>query len=69
MNIYWNFLCKYVHIDLTVMRRLLVTAVIGHVHMCRCNSDEVFEYVGVNDSPIAYSYIRQKKLFRNSLYF
>ena len=29
-------------------------------HMYRCNSDEVFEYVGVNDSPIAYSYIRQK---------
>ena len=28
--------------------------------MYRCNSDEVFEYVGVNDSPIAYSYIQQK---------
>ena len=38
---------------------LPVTAVIGHVHMYSCNSDEVFEYVGVNDSPIAYSYIRQ----------
>ena len=37
-----------------------VTTVIGHVHMYRCNSDEVFEYVGVNDSPIAYSYIQQK---------
>ena len=60
MNIHWNLLCKYVNIDLTVITRLPVTTVIGHVHMYRCNSDEVFEYVGVNDSPIAYSYIQQK---------
>ena len=60
MNIHRNLLCKYVHIDLTMITRLPVTTVIGHVHMYRCNSDEVSVYVGVGDSPIAYSYIRQK---------
>ena len=43
-----------------MITRLPVTTVIGHVHMYRCNSDEVSVYVGVGDSPIAYSYIRQK---------
>ena len=40
--------------------RLPVTIVIGHVHIYRCNSDGVSVYVGVNDSPIANLYIRQK---------
>ena len=57
MNIHWNLLYKYVNIDLIVIIRPLVTTVIGHVHMYRCNSDVVSVYVGVNDSPIAYSYI------------
>ena len=43
-----------------MITRLPVTTVIGHVHMYRCNNDEVSVYVGVGDSPIAYSYIRQK---------
>ena len=55
-----KLLCKYVHIDLTVITRPLVTTVTGYVHMYRCNSDVVSVYVGVNDSPKAYSYIQQK---------
>ena len=60
MNIHWNLLCKYVNIDLIVIIRPLVTTVIGHVHMYRCNSDVASVYIGVNDSLIAYLYIKQK---------
>ena len=43
-----------------MITRLPVTIVIGHVHIYRCNIDEVSVYMGVNDSPIANLYIRQK---------
>ena len=52
-----KLLCKYVNIDLTVITKPLVTTIIGHVHIYRCNSYVVSVYVGVNDSPIAYSNI------------
>ena len=43
-----------------MITRLPVTTVIGHVHMYRCNSDEVFEYGGV-DSPILIHHTLDKK--------
>ena len=43
-----------------VITRSLVTTLIGHVHMYRCNSELVSLYVGVNHSPIVYFYVKQK---------